>query len=474
MLLNSLLRGWNSGLRAAFALLILLTVPGQPGADPELPMLGVNAQLNLQKEYVLGKSFFERLQDAGMVIDDPLLDRYINDIGSSLLGLLDVRLRDYRFFLVRDNSVNAFAVPGGFIGVHAGLVATARSEDELAAVLAHEIAHVELRHTMQLIEHAQGVNTVGMLSILAAILLGGQNPDFARALLAAGAAGSGQSIVNFTRSNEYEADRLGIELLNRSGYKPQAMADFMRKLQRKEQVGSVSSIEYLRTHPVGANRIAEIEGRIKPDSPGKAIEKTYRLNRFEQFRDYLYYIYPDAEPSRRQTAFRSALRSIESGDYTAANSALGRLIENDPDNLWYRYSLAESEELAGNLQRANLIYERLLLLYPKDLLLGRKLVENLIRLGQFDAATTRLDGLREAHPQQPAVYQQLVKLYLATGDDVQRQLAEADYHWLSGNQQRAVVLYSALLEGDGLDLISEQKLRQKVSDYKPKKDGISR
>jgi predicted Zn-dependent protease len=442
-------------------------------ADPELPMLGVNAQVNLQKEYQLGKEFFETLKDSGLVIDDPMLDRYINDLGTSLLSLLDVRLRSYRFFLVRDNSVNAFAVPGGFIGVNAGLIALSTSEDEVAAVLAHEIAHVELRHTMQLIEHSRSVNTMGMLSILAAILLGSQNPDLARALVATGAAGSGQSMVNFTRTNEYEADRLGIDLLKKSEYQPRAMARFMHLLQRKEQAGSVSSIEYLRTHPLGANRIAEIENRLALVDERSPLKNNSRFTRFEQFRDYLYFIYPEAEPTERDTEYRHALKLMETGDFSAARAALEQLVGKDPDSMWYRYSLAICEQLQGNFARANQIYRRLLLLYPQDLVLGLKLGRNLLAMGSIQDAKSLFESMRKFHLEQPSLYQGLVELYQASGDDQARQLAEADYHWYGGNQKRAVQLYQVMLSDQQLDLVSEQKLRQKISEYNLKKDGIT-
>ena len=140
-------------------------------ADQELPLLGENASVNLQKEEDLGSGLYDRLKEKGYVIDDPLLSRYLQDIGESLLSALDVRLREYRFYLVKDGSLNAFAAPGGYIGVHVGLIAATNSEDELASVLAHEIAHVELMHSMQMIEKASNVNIASMISILAAILV---------------------------------------------------------------------------------------------------------------------------------------------------------------------------------------------------------------------------------------------------------------------------------------------------------------
>ena len=178
-------------------------------ASRDLPLLGEDARLNLQKEDEIGRGLYLKLKERGYVIEHPLLTRYLSDIGESLLSALDIRLRDYTFYLVKDNSVNAFATPGGYIGVNVGLIMMSRTEDEVASVLAHEIAHVELMHGMQMLEKAQEVNMAGMISLLAALLIGGQNSDLASALVFSSAAGSGQTMLNFTRANEYEADRIG-------------------------------------------------------------------------------------------------------------------------------------------------------------------------------------------------------------------------------------------------------------------------
>ena len=121
-------------------------------ADQELPLLGQNSILQLQKEDKLGRALYQRLKQRGYVVEDPLLSRYLSDIGETLLSGLDNRFRDYRFNLVRNNSVNAFATPGGYIGVNIGLIAMTENEDELAAVLAHESSHVELMHGMQMLD----------------------------------------------------------------------------------------------------------------------------------------------------------------------------------------------------------------------------------------------------------------------------------------------------------------------------------
>jgi predicted Zn-dependent protease len=192
-------------------------------ASSELPSLGQNSLLNIEREKRLGRSVYERILAGGLVETNPLLDRYINDLGFRLLAGIDNRVRDYRFFIVRDDSVNAFALPGGFIGVHRGLIMQARTQHQLASVMAHEIAHVRLTHGMDMMEKGSELNSAALLSMLAGLLLGGANSEVGAAVLYGGIAGTQQAMVNFTRENEYEADRVGMDLLQRAQFDPNGM-----------------------------------------------------------------------------------------------------------------------------------------------------------------------------------------------------------------------------------------------------------
>ena len=151
---------------------LLFTLPGfTASSSTELPSLGENSAINIERETRLGRSVYEKLLAKGYIETDPLLDRYINDLGFRLLAGLDNRLRDYRFFIIRDDAVNAFALPGGYIGVNRGLIRQARTQHQLASVLAHEIAHVRLRHGIDMMEKGKELNTAAMLSMLAGLLL---------------------------------------------------------------------------------------------------------------------------------------------------------------------------------------------------------------------------------------------------------------------------------------------------------------
>ena len=415
-------------------------------ADSALPTLGENGPLSLKQEEKLGRGLYLKLQQQGDVVDDPLLSRYIQDIGESLLSSLQIRYRRYHFFLVKDSAVNAFAAPGGYVGVNNGLIAMADNVDELASVLAHEISHVRLRHTMQMIDHAKKVDVASMVALLAAILVGGQHAEAANAIIFTSIAGGTQSMVNYTRENEYEADRMGIELLKKSDYNPYAAADFMRLLQSHEQQGGLASIEYLRTHPVSSNRIAEILARLqgvrRKTSPGL---------RFQQFKDYLFYLYPQ-NPVRRHSRFARALALMRKGHLRRSAMLLGKLAKTDPDSLWISYALAQNMELQHRFRQAQKIYRNTLLLYPDDLALTLKLAHLLLEQGKPEQALVAAAGVFGQYKRNPAIYRLQVEIYRQLNKPTQKQLAEANYHWYSGHKKLALQQFKALLASGRLDV----------------------
>ncbi len=430
-------------------------------ASRDLPLLGEDARLNLQKEDEIGRGLYLKLKERGYVIEHPLLTRYLSDIGESLLSALDIRLRDYTFYLVKDNSVNAFATPGGYIGVNVGLIMMSRTEDEVASVLAHEIAHVELMHGMQMLEKAQEVNMAGMISLLAALLIGGQNSDLASALVFSSAAGSGQTMLNFTRANEYEADRIGFNLLDESNYDPKAMVTFLRLLQAREQAGELAGIEYIRSHPVNTNRIAEIESRLRT-----AKKKRLRSRRFDQFKAYLAHVSGPSNTLATQSRFYQVLQLIRNGDYETAEKRLGLLIDEDPDSVWYQYALAENRQYQNRLEAAAEIYRSLLLLYPDDFAIGAELVTVLLKLENYDEVLEWLEKLALNHENKALFHRLKVNLYQKTNNPSARQLAEANYHWYSGNYDRAKKQFQTLIDNNQLTAAEETRVKEKMNKIK--------
>ena len=232
--------------------------------DIALPEMGdsAGALISPREEYQIGQAFFWRLQQTTDLIDDPEVSHYIQSLGNHLVTYSDDPTRQFTFFVVPDPSINAFAAPGGFIGMNSGLLLTADSEDEVASVMAHEIAHVTQRHILRSIERSQRMTIPKTAAMIAAALLGAMDPSAGSAAIMAVQAGDIQSQLDYTRANESEADNFGMQTLIKSGFNPEAMPSFFEKLQQASRYFGGSEVpEFLRTHPVTTSRIADARGR---------------------------------------------------------------------------------------------------------------------------------------------------------------------------------------------------------------------
>ncbi|MBK1721597.1 M48 family metalloprotease [Thiocystis violacea] len=249
----------------------------QVQAEPfELPDMGSpsDSVMSTGAELRLGKAFMRSVRESLPVLDDPVLTDYVESLGRSLLAADSDASGNFTFFVIDEPVVNAFAGPGGYIGVYAGLILAAETESELAAVMAHEIAHVTQRHLMRSIADQSKMTIPATALIVAAAILGAQvSSDAGMAAIAGIQAATLQRQINFTRDNEKEADRLGIVTLSNAGFDPYAMAGFFERLSKSSRVYETNAPELLRTHPVNSNRIADALGRAddfgarqRPDS----------------------------------------------------------------------------------------------------------------------------------------------------------------------------------------------------------------
>ncbi|MCG8378371.1 MAG: M48 family metalloprotease, partial [Proteobacteria bacterium] len=227
-------------------------------------------------ESQLGHAIMREIRRSGAVVEDPQITEYINDIGHRLSAHTNDGDHNFTFFVVDDPNINAFALPGGYIGVHTGLIEATRSEDELAGVLAHEIAHVTQRHIARAIHANSRQNILTTALMLGAMILGaaGGDGDAVQGALAIAQGSAIQQQINFTRANEYEADRIGIDALADAGFDPYGMASFFEVMGR-QQISSpeTRAPEFLRTHPVTTTRIAEARTRAR-DYPRVQSENT--------------------------------------------------------------------------------------------------------------------------------------------------------------------------------------------------------
>jgi predicted Zn-dependent protease len=426
-------------------------------AGGQLPLLGENSAISLDQERRLGQQFYQQLLARGMIETSPLLDRYINDLGNKLLSSIENRSRDYRFFIVKDLSVNAFAVPGGFIGINVGLIKQARTQHQLASVLAHEIAHIRLRHGLDFHEKAGDVGNLTALAILAGILLGTGNSELGSALIFGGVASGQQSLVSFTRENEYEADRFGITLLQNAGFDSRGMVEFFKILDRNSSSSGLQNIEYLRTHPINQNRVSEAESRVKPID-GQDVTTDY----FSIFKDYLSDQTGSASKAQISASdFLKGLSHKRAGQYAKADKILSRFYQQDNDNIWYGTVYAENLQNMARWDEAEQVYRKLLNIFPDDLAISLQLVELLKSTNRYESALKIARRMESRYPDLHVVYAQLTKIYIGLKLELQSMITEAQYHRLTGNNNRAVKLYDEILASKDLDVTIESRIREK-------------
>jgi beta-barrel assembly-enhancing protease len=425
-------------------------------AQEKLPDIGSSAGELLtparQAEY--GAMMLRELRNYGYLLDDPLVNDWLQTMGTRLGSNSDQPRQPYTFFVMKDRQINAFATLGGYVGVNAGLVLTAEREDEVAAVLSHEIAHVTQQHVLRGVERAQRDQIPILLGMLAAVVAAqaSNSTSSGNATMAAISSGMGlmqQRQINYTRSNESEADRLGIRTLARSGYDVDAMAGFFERMSAamRGNEGGYSVPEFLRTHPVNITRISEAKARaeqmkkdtvllttstpsgerkerVNPADPGLA-EPLLRGNNpllpssvlripvgqlargasgdFEWARERLRVLSADstaelereyADMAKRQKdglndaqRYGQALALMRGGrsGATQARQTLASLLQTRPDNLWLALGLGEAESRAGLGPQANARFEQLLREHPNSRPVALTYAEILNEQGSRDA-----------------------------------------------------------------------------------------
>ncbi len=278
----------ESRLRPALLAVVLglaVAAPLAPAQDSGLPDIGSSAGELLtparQAEY--GGMLLRELRNYGYLLEDPLLDDWMQSMGGRLGADSDQPRQAYTFFLLKDRQINAFATLGGYIGVNAGLVLTAQREDEVAAVLSHEIAHVTQQHVLRGVERAQRDQVPILLGMLGAIALaqaagGNSSGDASQAAMASAMGLIQQRQIDYTRANESEADRIGIRTLARTGYDVDAMAGFFERMSQSMRGNRGGDRErtpdYLQTHPVTTTRISEARERAEQIAKDTSIRVT--------------------------------------------------------------------------------------------------------------------------------------------------------------------------------------------------------
>lgn len=266
----------------------------------DLPDLGEISRTSLSEsnEDRIGREIMRQIRDSGDYYDDPVILEYLTGLGERLGGASPEPGMRFEFFVVRDPTLNAFALPGGYVGVHTGLISATRNESELAGVLGHELGHVTQHHIARMVDAQKNASLVSLLALAVAILAARSNSEVTEAALVTSQAYSVQSQLDFTRENEREADRVGLQILSSAGYSPLGMTSFFERLQAQGRLYENNAPSYLRTHPLTYERIADMQNRVA----GMA---------YQQREDSLEYLFVRARVQAEEGEAQDALRRFE-------------------------------------------------------------------------------------------------------------------------------------------------------------------
>ena len=416
-----------------------------------LPDLGDASQAALSplQEREIGKQSMVEIRADKNYMDDAEVADYLNHLGYQLVANSNEPRQDFEFFALNDNSINAFALPGGFIGVNSGLILTAQTESELASVLSHEIAHVTQHHLARMVSGQKLDSLASMAAIAVAILAARSNPEASQAAIFGVQAGNIQRQLNFTRTHEREADRIGLSTLQKAGFDTRAMPAFFERLQKATRLLDGNTPSYLRTHPVTSERIADIENRVQ-QTPYQLVADSLD---FHLVRAKLNTIQKNAQDAI--SYFNGALGEQKFGNQTAQRYGLALALLRSGQIARAAQEFAPLQELvkqnpmvatlAGQLKRTNEsnlkvieFYRAATQTFPQHRALTYDYADLLLQDKRYEDALKLLSEQIFSHPNDPHLYELQARTFATLGRHQEKHHSVATSYALRGNLYGAI------------------------------------
>lgn len=421
-----------------------------------LPSLGDRSSsiVSQQEEFELGRLWLMSLRRQTHTVADPELKFYFENLTKRLAAASEVTDHRFALLIINNPALNAFAAPGGVIGVNTGLFMQAKTEAQFAAVLAHELAHLSQRHFARNVESAKEQQLPTVAAILGSILImataGGEAGS---AALSSTMAGVQHNQLRFSRQFEYEADNLGIATLTRAGFDPQAMPDVFEQMGNASRYSSKPP-EFLLTHPVTENRIASSRTRAdqlsRPTGKGAQNDSfEYQLMRIRATIASHPDIHPLVQNLKKTLAandgkntladhYALALASMETQDYALASKHLEEAITRAPNSINLQITKAQLAIKTGHAAQAIKQLEHALATQPDHFPLQATYVEALRGAGQLQKAQETLTQLARNRPLDPDIWYELAELQGLNGNIVGLHQSRAEYFFLTGNPEEAI------------------------------------
>ncbi|MDP3285325.1 MAG: M48 family metalloprotease [Desulfobacterales bacterium] len=352
--------------------------------------------ISVKEEEELSREFMKAVLKNYELIDDPVLVKYIGDIGAKILAAAPPQPFAYRFHIVNNENYNAFAGPGGHIFIHSGLFEAMESEDELAGILAHEISHVICRHLSDRFERSKKIQIATLAGMAAGILLGAKGAEAASGALTIGSAAAGQSLsLAYSREDEMQADQIGLDYLKKAGYTGEGIVTVLKKIRNKRWFGSAEVPAYLTTHPAVEERIGYLGSWIEKSMERSGKKLSYNPDNFEKAHTRLLVMYGNEENILRM---------------------FGQDVTNNPDDsvAHYRYGLILSK--SGNRADAVNHFKKALEKKAFDSDILRDLGKTYFQDGRYSEAQKTLEGAISLAPYDPEILFFLGRIGMETGN----------------------------------------------------------
>lgn len=438
--------------------LILLLLCFSPCAMGDgLPDLGDISQTVLTplQERQIGQQSVMQIRAGKQYLDDAEINDYLNRLGQKLVENSAEPSLGFEFFVLADYNINAFALPGGFIGVNSGLLLTAQSESELAAVLSHEIAHVTQHHLARMVAGQQNDSLASMAAIAIAILAARNNSQASQAALTGMQARAIQKRLDYTRTHEQEADRVGLDILQKSNFSIHAMPEFLDRLQKATRLLEGNAPSYLRTHPVTSERIADIGNRTQkqpyrliPDSLDFHLVRAKLIAAQKTAPDAIAYfsdalgVQKHGNPiAQRYGLVNALLRHNEIEHAKEELAALRKQTQNDPmarQNPMIETLTGQVKRTEKNDASALAFYRAAVQTFPQHRALIYDYADLLLNSNQAETAVKLLTEQLTRHPSDTTLYNLQARSYAMLGKRFEQHQAQAySYAW-QGNLHAAV------------------------------------
>lgn len=431
-------------------LLTLAVLIGQPAIANDLPSLGDSSSgiVSPEQEYQLGRAWLSLLRGQVPQLSDPLLKDYLERSVYRLAETSQLQDRRLEFVLLRSPQLNAFAAPGGIIGVNGGLFIHAQTEAEYASVMAHELAHLSQRHFARGLEAQKRMQLPLMAAMLAGVVAAAAGAgDAGIAAIVSTQAAAIQAQRRFSRQNEQEADRIGIVNLERAGYDPRAMPDMFGRLMRQYRYDQKPP-EFLLTHPVSESRIADTRNRAE-QYPQGGIQDSLRYQLMRARIDLQFESTPglsakrframlEEDESLDSARYGLALAQIRSAQLQEAAATLQPLLLKAPNEITYNLAQVELDITANRMGEAQKRIKQLLELYPDNYPVRQAHIDLLIKQSRLQEAEHELDRLVGARPRDPDVWYQVSEVRGLSGNILGLHQARAEFFALVGDYTQAI------------------------------------